>query len=260
MMPRCSIAIPAFLAWCVAGAQWDLPVPLQLDGGADADRRVSGLGTPLAEDDGVSVHTLRTQAVHFAETQGTDALSITLQPPLPAYTPGMALGFVPTAANSGAVTLAVDGLAAVPLTKGTGQPLDSADLRPGIPVRVVYDGATFQVLSQLQRGCPTGSIAVNQRTCIDVEDRGDRNFYASSNQCHERGGRLCRWQEWVLACEMPGGIQPTVMDFEWVDHGANDNNLAKRVGFNEATLEQDCRGGSHRIPTGLARQRCCYDR
>ena len=241
-------------------AQWDLPVPLVLDGNAPEDRQVEGAAAPMEPSDAVPLASLRAPVAVFGHATGTNALLLDLVPAPLTYQTGMVVTFVPQAHNTGPATLDVAGLGAMPLLKTVDHPLDSADLRPGVPVKVAFDGEAFQVLSQLRPPCPAGTIALAHDVCIDTTASTPRNFYASNLNCMGRNGRLCTFAEWVTACEMNGGIQPSVADFEWVDHAANDANKAKRIGWNEIDDVQDCRDGGLRIPNELSPFRCCFDR
>jgi hypothetical protein len=241
-------------------AQWDLSVPLVLEGADEGGRRVEGAANPQETTDAVTLDALRNPTAVFGMATGTNALLVELVPAPPAHTPGMVVTFVPEAHNTGPVTLELGGLGPVPVVKAVDQPFDSADLKPGVPVKVGYDGQVFQVLSQLRQPCPAGTMAISYEVCIDTTAGIPRNFYSANLNCGGRNGRLCTFAEWVTACVMPGGIQSTVLDFEWVDHAANDANLAKRVGWHPVEDVQDCQAGSHRTPTGLALHRCCFDR
>lgn len=65
------------------------------------------------------------------------------------YVQGMAISFKATNANTGASTLKVGTLAVVPIKKNKDVALDLGDIKAGQVVTVIYDGATFQVQSQL---------------------------------------------------------------------------------------------------------------
>jgi hypothetical protein len=138
--------------------------------------------------------------------------------------------------------------------------LDSADLRAGVPITLAWDGAAFQVLTQLHGSCPAGSTPISPDACIDVNSRDTVNFYAANVRCANANGRLCTFSEWIHACQRDPAFLGTVLDYEWVDHAANDTNKAKAMGIDGTTLQPSCQGGGLRVPTGLYRYRCCYDR
>ena len=254
-----SVLLPALLLVSSAFAQWEIPTPLVLEGDS-VERRVTGLADPMAMTDGVSVATVREQVSTQGTASGTDQLLLSLVPAPAALTPGLSFSFVPTLENTGPVTVDLNGLGAVPVLRNVSEPLDSAELRPGLPVHVVYDGQAFQVVNMLCPSCPIGYFPISKDVCAEILPHAELNFYASATYCTSRNARLCSFGEWVHGCRMANGFLPTVMDFEWVDHAANDVNKAKRMGFNDVSPDPDCTYGSHRIPTGLATFRCCYER
>lgn len=81
-----------------------------------------------------------------------DAIVLTFDPPIAAYSEGMALRFQAAAANTGAVTVAVDGLPAKPLRRWDGIDLAPGDLPAGTPVGMVYVAGEFRAsLAMLPR-------------------------------------------------------------------------------------------------------------
>lgn len=259
MMCRC---FANFLIVTCAGAsaQWAVPTKVVLDGSAPADQQITGLAAPTGETHGTNASTDRLATTNYAAVTGINALSIALSPAPGSLTPGMRLTLTPEAVNTGDASLDVNGLGPVPVRKHVNLPLDSADLRPGIPVQLVYDGAVFQVASQLYPGCPAGYKPVGQRVCIADSSFGPISWYAAVNACTEQGMRLCGFSEWIQACLQSNSIFPTIADYEWVDEAANSTNDAKSMGVNEVTLLPDCRAGSTRAPLTNLRYRCCFDR
>ncbi|MBL7965286.1 MAG: hypothetical protein JNM31_15730 [Flavobacteriales bacterium] len=258
--PRVILPFVLALHGLMAMGQWDLPVPLQLVGDSAADRQVIGLGDPLAPTDGLSAAASRNATVISGTTAGSNTLSISLTPTVPAYVPGMHLLIIPTVVNTGPATLSVDALPAVPLLKYGNQPLDSADLRPGIPADVVYDGAAFQWINPAHPACPPGYFPISREVCVQSTWNDPLNFYSANTFCGNRNARLCTMGEWYRGCAMPGGFLPTMTELEWVDHAANDTNLAKNVGYDSVNGLLGCKYGGHSQPLGLFRFRCCYDR
>lgn len=240
-------------------AQWTVPVPVQLDGTTDERRQVTGVAPPQAGSDGATLHTDRYQQAAFALATGTDTLLTGLTPPLEAYRAGLRLTLVPQHANRGAVVVNVDALGYIPLLKEATHPMDSADLRSGVPLEMLYDGSVFQVVNQLYPGCPPGFKPMGRDGCVEVAISDTASWYGAANRCTARGYRLCSFAEWMHACSMPGGILPTVLDFEWVDEAANHVNYAKLMGKNDAG-ELGCALGGLRIPQGTAPYRCCSTR
>lgn len=80
-----------------------------------------------------------------ASSTGNDAYSITTGQGFTALTVGQHITFLADVANSGACTLNVDGIAAVPIKKGVNTTLDTADIKANQMVTVRYDGTNFQL-------------------------------------------------------------------------------------------------------------------
>lgn len=243
-----------------ASAQWQVPTRIVLDGTNADQRQITGLAVPQQPSDGASANTDRGDATSFAQAQGTNALTLSLAPALTNYAPGLRITFVAGSVNTGDASLNIDGLGPVPLRKNVNAPLDSADLKPGIPVEVVHDGAAFQVVNQLYPGCPTGYSPISRDVCIADQPNDTLNWYAANNWCNDHGARLCGFQEWLQGCLKYPAFVATVSDYEWVDSGANYNNMAKNMGWTDTSTAGDCRAGSRQIPTVNFRSRCCYDR
>ncbi|MEJ2116426.1 MAG: hypothetical protein P8Y36_00415 [Alphaproteobacteria bacterium] len=83
----------------------------------------------------------------FYTAGGTaDALTITTGYSLSALTTGMVFGVIPSAANTGAATLDVDGIGAVALEDYTSAALSAGDLANGQGVIVYYTGSEFRIV------------------------------------------------------------------------------------------------------------------
>jgi hypothetical protein len=167
---------------------------------------------------------------------------------------------LPSSANQADATLNVNGLGAVPLRKNINVPLDSGDLRPGVPVHVVYDGAVFQVADQLYPGCPAGFAPISADVCIQTTSNDTMRWYAANIYCADRGGRLCSFSEWLQGCLKLPEFVNTISDYEWVDSAGNYMNYAKLMGWTDGATAGDCHVGSRQPPLFKFRSRCCYDR
>ncbi|MEO8066902.1 MAG: hypothetical protein ABI599_04335 [Flavobacteriales bacterium] len=254
------ITLFAWIAWASAAAQWDVPVPVVLDGATPADRQVTGLVAPAATDHGANALTVRQLGTTSAMASGTDALTLALQPALLTYTPGLLLTITPSSTNTGAITLEVDGLGALPVLKFTNEQLDSADLHPGIPAMVIFDGAAFQLLSSTGLACPPGFLEVSRDVCVEAVPYGPASWYNAVSLCNLRGLRLCGFADWFKGCSMPGGFVNSIVEYEWLDNASNDTNHGKRVGLLTGTTTPDCYSGGTMIPTGSNNFRCCYSK
>lgn len=244
----------------LAAAQWDVPTNVQLNGAASNDRQVTGIAPPTVQDAGVSATSARTLSTNFGVAQGQDALSVSLTPPLSSYFPGLMITLVTTQANHSDVSLSVNGLPAIPVRKFVSEPLDSADLRPGIPLTLVFDGTVFQVTSQLEPSCPPGTVGFMRDACIETSTRDSLSFYNANVACAAVNGRLCTMDEWIHACLRVPGFLASVSAFEWSDHAANFSGNAKLMGFDGISPLPDCRAGGHTDPFNLRPYRCCFER
>lgn len=78
-------------------------------------------------------------------TGSANAYAITLTPALDAHIPGMPIRFKANFTNTGAATLNVNGLGAVPLRKKGSFALVSGDIPAGQIIDACYDGAVYQI-------------------------------------------------------------------------------------------------------------------
>jgi len=91
--------------------------------------------------------TLRNRNFNFGIDSGTaNTYVVTLNPPVTAYTAGMMIYFIATNPNSGASTVAVDGLTAVPMKKAVSTDLASGDILDNQIICCIYDGTIFQLI------------------------------------------------------------------------------------------------------------------
>jgi hypothetical protein len=89
---------------------------------------------------------------YCSDAGSTGAYSCTLSPAIAAYSAGSRYWFRANTANSGAATLALNGLAAVTIKKVAGSittDLAANDIRAGQLVGVIYDGTNFQMATPL---------------------------------------------------------------------------------------------------------------
>lgn len=96
---------------------------------------------------------------------GTNTITGSLTPALPAYSAGMILVITPANNNTAATTLAIDGLTALDVQKADGDALVSGDLVAGIPAVLVLDsGADDWILLNPQTINATAVTATNAVT------------------------------------------------------------------------------------------------
>lgn len=244
--------------------QLEVPTSIDLVGGQNSDRQINGIAFPQVPDAAISAEGVRSNASSFTEVSGTNILSGALTPPLSSYSPGLVVQIVPQAANHANAQLDLNALGPRPMIKLGGLPLDSADLWPGSPVRLIYDGQAFLVLSTVSIPCKTGFHVGGREFCIENNSRSAKTFLDAVLECDSLGSRLCKNSEWVYACRSEPSFFGTVVDYEWVDDAANALNHAKQVGFGydgmNADLGSGCERGFSVIHTTLSRFRCCMTR
>lgn len=248
-----------------APAQLELPVRLELNGAAGPDRQVLGLAAPSQPDAAVSADATRRHVLTTATTTGSTVLIGELQPSPGEVVAGMQVTIIPQNANSAGASLDLNGTGPYPLVKWGSVPVDSADLPVGMPSRLVFDGARYQVLNWNSRPCTTGTIPGSALFCIDDSTRGTSSYYDAVGYCTNRGGRLCTFGEWASACRRNPGFLGTVASYEWVEDAANNSNDGKVVGrgyngpdFMDGRIA--CEYGFTREPLMRHYYRCCYDR
>lgn len=99
--------------------------------------------------------------IYAADSVGTDSYAITISPAITAYATGQVFRVKIGTANTGAATLNVNGLGAVAIKKNYNSDLATGDLLANQMIEVVYDGASFQLLSPVvisSQGFPKGYI------------------------------------------------------------------------------------------------------
>ncbi len=260
--------IVLLLSFSTASGQWDVPVPIDLNGDQPEKRQIEGLADPDAPDAAVSFDAARATSMAYATATGTSALQADLSPAPSAYTAGMTVTIVPTAANEAGATLDLNGSGAVPIVKWGAVPLDSADLQAGEPVRLIYDGSAFLLIGPALKACASGFSPVGSRYCISDSSFGTGSFYQAVAYCASIGARLCTYNEWIAACRQDTAFIGTLIDAEWVDHAANNADHAKRMGYGsigsgdgDPDGDPSCQHGTTTPPTNeTGRIRCCSNR
>ena len=244
--------------------QLDLTRRLVLDGAQPTDRQIIGLGIPTSADAAVSVEAARATTMSYAEAFGTTVVTASLTPAPDAYTTGMMVTLLPMVTNDAGSTLDLNGLGARAIVKFGQLPLDSSDMRAGVPVRLVYDGNNFLLLNDSALPCKAGYSAYSSSTCIADSSFSAQTFHNAVVSCATTGARLCTLAEWANACRVHAPFIGTVSDYEWVDDGANNSNDAKTVGAGWVTATPvegfGCNYGLSRAPTLSCRYRCCTSR
>lgn len=110
--------------------------------------------------------------VYCESAVGTDAYACNLTPAILAYTTGMVVNLKADVANTGACSLALNGLAAKAIKRGHDVDPADGEIEIGQVVTVVYDGTTFQMQSQTALDQATAIQTLTNKT-IDAEGTGN---------------------------------------------------------------------------------------
>jgi len=121
----------------------ELATQSELDNGT----ATGGTGAGLVATPDILQTTLQKGAYCFGTTAGgTTAYTLTLTPAIAAYVTGMKFYVKMNATNTGASTLAVNGLSALTIKKFTGTDVASGDLPINSIVELIYDGTNLLIL------------------------------------------------------------------------------------------------------------------
>lgn len=117
------------------------------------------------------------------DSGSTDAYAITPTPSVRALADitGVPVIFKANTINTGNATLTIYGLAATNILKSYNGTLDTGDIKAGQWVTVVYDGATFQLLSPVTQPSARTTVSVRQTVlgCSVSSTTGLPNFLAT---------------------------------------------------------------------------------
>ena len=106
--------------------------------------KITGLGVGSAATDSASVYNIQCNTGAFITATGTDTIVGTAIPALTSgYVTGMQFQFISAGANTGAVTLNINGQGTKAITKNGTTALVAGDISSGILVTVTYDGTQF---------------------------------------------------------------------------------------------------------------------
>lgn len=110
--------------------------------------KITSLIDGAARSDAAVVGQIQDGSVIYGAAGGAaNALTLTLTPAVTAYVAGQRFYFKATADNTGAATLAANGLSALPMKRIDGLPLQPKDLLNGSEYIGIYDGTNVQVIN-----------------------------------------------------------------------------------------------------------------
>lgn len=113
--------------------------------------RHTGVGAGVSLTDYVRLDQAQNRSMTWCSTVGGTANAITLSmtPAPSAYADGQAFEFLPSATNTGSVTVNVNGLGAKNVRVGT-RGLSAGTIVSGRPAKLVYDGTNFQLMNPVR--------------------------------------------------------------------------------------------------------------
>ena len=121
--------------------------------------RITRVGDGTAHTDAINAGQIQDGGLIFQATDSgsADAYAIALTPAVTAYVAGQVFHFKAANTSTGASTLNVNALGAKNIKKKNDQDIAAGDIEQNAIVSVIYDGTSFQMLSQL--GTTGGSMS-----------------------------------------------------------------------------------------------------
>lgn len=232
-----------------------------LDGSDSLNRTVSGIAFPQDSSSAANTSSLLEGQLIYGQAIGVNQLAFDLIPSISKYTPGMVVNFKTSSANTGPVTIQLNGLSTIPVKKNGSRDIDSADFVSGQMVTAIFDGTYFQILSKLSRRCPSGFVNVNKDFCIETNERPVLNWFQATKTCGDMNARLCTQAEWAYVCQQADtlGVVNMIDNWEWIDSAGNSPDECKSMGKNSAGVA-GCREGFTFLWSATKGVRCCYSK
>ena len=145
-------------------------------------QKINALADGTAHTDGINAGQIQDGGLIFQanDTGSANTYAIALAPVVTAYVAGQEFNFKAGNSSSGASTLNVNGVGAKNIKKKNDQNIAAGDIEEDAIVKVVYDGTSFQMLSQ------TGTSGMTSFTLTG--DSGSNQTIADSNTMDIAGG------------------------------------------------------------------------
>ena len=141
--------------------------------------KLTGLDDGIARSDSTRVGQVQDSAVAtVGSISGVDTITGALSPAITAYAAGQTFRFVSVGANTGAVTININGVGAKSITKNGAIALVAGDIPSGAVAQVTYDGTQFQLTSNIIAPAPTTDYLNTTR--IDVASAATVNLTSSA--------------------------------------------------------------------------------
>jgi len=145
-------------------------------------QKINALADGTAHTDGINAGQIQDGGLIFQanDTGSANTYAIALAPVVTAYVAGQEFNFKAGNSSSGASTLNVNGVGAKNIKKKNDQNIASGDIEEDAIIKVLYDGTSFQMLSQ------TGTSGMTSFTLTG--DSGSNQTIADSNTMDIAGG------------------------------------------------------------------------
>jgi hypothetical protein len=235
-------------------AQVTLDAPIRFVG-PDSARHIGGVADPVSNTAAVSYSALLRGLPHWTEaTSITSGLNLAVDLASTPFPDGTLLRFLSPATIHGPTTITVNGGSPLPLRRPDGMHPVQGDLVEGLIIEVIRASDGWVLVSPGVAGCPPRSFRVNARFCIDsLRSPITMNMHDAMDYCADRGGKLCRWDEFFHACSTnTGQMTGLFADWEWVDDTANHVHQGLQV------ARTSCWSQRSFSLNALHSTRCCY--
>ncbi len=234
-------------------AQVGLDVPVRLVGGA-GERRVDSISPPVLPSSAITLMEATQGATHWAPaSMEGDTVFLEPQVPVEQARDGLMLRFSAPQALSGDVFIRTGDGAAVPLLRPDGIGIMLGQVLENTICEVVLHGERFILLAPEPRGCPTGSLQVNDRFCFAQDEILNVDYYQAVDACAKKGGRLCKRDEYLTACLLlEDQLIGLFNGWEWIDETSDHTHTADQAG-NATCLSHRDSG-----PPLIHQTRCCF--
>lgn len=249
-----TVLIPATLLCCgTLMGQVELDRALRFTG-PEEERRIVGLDAPTVVDAAITVGYAVQGASHWAQaSMSADTIVLLTAPAVLGYADGLFLRFLSPVNRFRRTFIQVDGGTVMPLKRTDDLDPVLGELRIGAICEVILAGDRFLLLSPQVRGCPSNTVKVNERYCIDIERRSQLNHANATVYCAQRGGRLCTWDEYYAGCTLVGSqLNNLFTDWEWINDVSDHTHSADQMG------RTSCASQRAVLPTILTSARCCF--
>ena len=244
---------------------------LILTGNLDSERQVEGISPNTSSlNQAVNVEIIQTNKLKYTEATGNgNNIDLTLNVFPQQYITGTMLYFKASQPNTSNVNININGLGYMPAYKDGNINLTGGEIIKDQIVQIIFIDDHFEILSSLNKTCPTGFKRVNSNYCIEIDEQTPASFYDAVKACGAKNAKLCRWDNWYFDCQKyqaSGELNNMIDNWEWTDEGGNNLNYATSV-YNTVHVageggctENFTRGIKEDTSTDFVKlpYRCCY--